>query len=199
MTPWALAEILASSGYRFPPWTVLTALPPLILVIVLTSPALLSGALGFPGLFLWMGLTGGGSGLILALWAGLIERRRRTRNMATMIQREPWQAWPCRAESTHQSRSHVVTRVSLLAPDHSVAAQHTVRFRMETWQAMTDGYGVLLFAGDLRFASVIADPRTRRTYLTSPTQEDAAEREGPRSSAVEDELTRQAIGWIFSQ
>ncbi|MBA9003442.1 hypothetical protein [Thermomonospora cellulosilytica] len=200
MTPWAIAELPSSRWIRIPLWITLFVIALLLGLCILGWSWAASGG-GGSALLAIIAFVGPVGLLIIAVEVQRAAKanRRLVRTMSEMLQREPWQAWPCRIERVGEGGgARVEVRVSLLAPDHSVAGRHRARFRPEAWHAMTDGYGVLLFAGDLRFNGVIADPRTRSAYLTDPVEEEARP-QGPGNSVIEDELTRQAIGWVFSQ
>ncbi|MFD0683625.1 hypothetical protein [Actinomadura fibrosa] len=201
VAPWAAADLPSSRWMPIPPALLFAAVPPALALVVLGWAWAVGGAGG--SAFLAIVAYVGPVALLICVFILLgsaLANQRLVRQMRELIEREPWQAWPCRVERTGEEGQarRVDVRVSLLAPDHSVAARHDARFRPETWRAMTDGYGVLLFAGDVRFNGVIADPRTRTAHLTHPvTKEEAGGDRG--NSVIEDELTRQAIGWMFSQ
>ncbi|MFA1547989.1 hypothetical protein [Actinomadura chokoriensis] len=198
--PWAAADLPASRWLPVPPMVAFLPIPPLLVLVVAGWAWSLGGAGG--SLFLAIVAYIGPILLLITsflIWTSTLANKRLTREMQELLQREPWQAWPCRMEREGEGgTTRIEVIVSLLAPDHSVAGQCKARVRPETWRAMTDGYGVLLFAGDLRFPGVIADPRTETAHLTVPVKNQDLQ-QNQRNSAVEDELTRQAIAWFFSQ
>ncbi|MEV7189801.1 hypothetical protein [Kitasatospora sp. NPDC093102] len=104
----------------------------------------------------------------------------------------PWQVWPCRAESmlgqaSKRCCSWPRTEASLR---HSGASSRT-------WNAMTDGHGIVWIVGDLRFPGMAASPDGVMWWDTTPIRIDRAG--GGLSATVQAGLTRSAVGFLFDQ
>ncbi|MFD0899043.1 hypothetical protein [Actinomadura sediminis] len=122
--------------------------------------------------------------------------------LAPILAREPWQVWPCRVEQIEAHAMGATVHVFLLDPNENVAAVLKTRLQHHTWASLTDGYGVLWFAGDLRFGGALADPSDPESP-THPTVSYAAPVPASTvpppggNSVIAEELQRQAIGWVF--
>ncbi|MBE1532662.1 hypothetical protein [Actinomadura algeriensis] len=118
-----------------------------------------------------------------------------------VLDAQPWQVWPCRAEQVEPHVLGATVHVFLLAPDQSVAGVLKTRLQHHTWMSMTDGYGVLWFAGDLRFGGAIADPSdpARPTVSHASAVPRGAVAASGGDSVLVEELQRQAVGWVFGQ
>jgi hypothetical protein len=119
-----------------------------------------------------------------------------------ILAQQPWQVWPCRAEEIEPHMLGATVHVFLLDPDENVAGVLKTRLQHGPWMHMTDGYGVLWFAGDLRFGGALADPSDDPSnpvisYASPVAQQSIAPSGG--NSAIAQELQRQAIGWVFGQ
>ncbi|KAB2386330.1 hypothetical protein [Actinomadura montaniterrae] len=117
-----------------------------------------------------------------------------------ILAEHPWQVWPCRVELVREhANPSTLVHVFLLDPDQNVAGVLKTTLQRATWNAMTDGYGVLWFAGDLRFGGALAHPADPAdptvSYATVAPQQPATA--SPGSSVLMEELQRQAIGWTF--
>jgi hypothetical protein len=111
------------------------------------------------------------------------------REIANTVRVRPWQVWPARI--TEIPGRAFVRRLSLLAPDRTVAAAFTGAVPPDVWEAMTDGHGLVWFAGDLRFGGVVTLPGSTRYWTVKPAPPEPAKpaRAGP---SLEDELIREA-------
>ncbi|WP_157433200.1 hypothetical protein [Actinomadura rifamycini] len=124
--------------------------------------------------------------------------------LAPVLEREPWQVWPCRVEQVEAHTWGATVHVFLLDPNENTAAVLKTRLQHRTWMSLTDGYGVLWFAGDLRFGGVLADPSDPEAAAgptvsyAAPVPRDTAAPPGG-NSVIAEELRRQAVGWVFGQ
>jgi hypothetical protein len=186
-------------------WLVLGAGWPVLMVVMLKDevsvPGLMAGGVLGEALFLTVFLAAasqerasapGGQGL-----SGAEARRLRK-----ILTEQPWQVWPCRVELIRDYvNPSVLVHVFLLDPDQNVAGVMKTRLQRATWLALTDGYGVLWFAGDLRFGGALAHPADPSdptvSYAGAVPQQPAAASQG--RSVVMEELQRQAVGWTFGQ
>ncbi|MEV4001781.1 hypothetical protein [Actinomadura sp. NPDC049753] len=119
-----------------------------------------------------------------------------------VLTEQPWQVWPCRVELVRDyANPAALVHVFLLDPDQNVAGVMKTRLQRGTWNSMTDGYGVLWFAGDLRFGGALAHPADPTdptvSYASVVPQQSATA--SPGDSVLMEELQRQAIGWTFGQ
>ncbi|QEU92555.1 hypothetical protein [Streptomyces kanamyceticus] len=108
-----------------------------------------------------------------------------------LLTASPWQVWPCRVERTpHNPQMHLV---HLLSPDREVVRTFVGRMPEDAWLSMTDGRGIVLVCGDLRFPVAMATKRGRPVWLgqpiPTPARPDAASAQPP---GPVDELIRQA-------
>ncbi|MES9601830.1 hypothetical protein [Actinomadura sp. NPDC000929] len=119
-----------------------------------------------------------------------------------VLTEQPWQVWPCRVELVRDFvNPAALVHVFLLDPDQNVAGVMKTRLQRGTWNSITDGYGVLWFAGDLRFGGALAHPADPAdptvSYADAVPQRSASA--SPGDSVLVEELQRQAIGWTFGQ
>jgi hypothetical protein len=119
-----------------------------------------------------------------------------------ILAEQPWQVWPCRVEQIEPHMLGATVHVFLLDPNENVAGVLKTRLQHGPWMNMTDGYGVLWFAGDLRFGGALADPSENPSNpvvsYASPVPQQSVTPSGG-NSAIAQELQRQAIGWVFGQ
>ncbi|MGI5330418.1 hypothetical protein [Actinomadura nitritigenes] len=184
---------------------VVAAAWPVIMIVMLRSEMDASG-------LVWGVVAGEVAFLVIWLAARSQERVRglggqglsgpEARRLRGILTEQPWQVWPCRVELIRDYvNPAALVRVFLLDPDQKVAAVMQTRLQRATWNAMTDGYGVLWFAGDLRFGGALAHPADPAdptvSYASAVPQQPAAA--SPGDSVVMEELQRQAIGWTFGQ
>ncbi|MBD2893100.1 hypothetical protein amrb99_20210 [Actinomadura sp. RB99] len=163
------------------------------------------------------GLVGGvlaGEAALLVIWLAARSQERvrgpggegltgpEAHRLRRVLAEQPWQVWPCRVELVRDYvNPSTLVHVFLLDPDQNVAGVMKTRLQRATWHAMTDGYGVLWFAGDLRFGGALAHPADPTdptvSYASAVPQQPATASSG--DSVVMEELQRQAIGWTFGQ
>ncbi|MFD3519621.1 hypothetical protein [Streptomyces sp. NPDC058653] len=105
----------------------------------------------------------------------------------------PWQLWPCRLVDRQEAFSGGRQYLELLAPDRSVAASFHTKVPEEVVYAMTDGVGVLLIAGDLRYFCVAAMPDGRSLFLLGKRKHQAQPQPAP-PRASSDPLLDGVIG-----
>ncbi|MFD4763134.1 hypothetical protein ACFWOJ_31075 [Streptomyces sp. NPDC058439] len=109
----------------------------------------------------------------------------------------PWQAGPCRVEAIAGGQ---VKRLLLLDPDGGVAREFHSAIPDAVWIGMTDGRALIWFAGDMRFGGLASLPGGSPiwwTYVPKMTSQSAPS--GPRQRLIEEELTRQAIAYVFDE
>ena len=108
-----------------------------------------------------------GIGGTAALIAGFAWRNRKIpvnlelRAGFPQLYNHPWQAWPCRmeqAEPDNPETSKFDAIVTLLDPDRGPTARFRGRVTLESWDRMTDGFGLLWICGDLREPVLVAGP-----------------------------------------
>ncbi|MEU9018468.1 hypothetical protein [Actinomadura sp. NPDC048394] len=169
----------------------------------------LGDELSFPGLL--GGVLAGEAALLLIWLAARSQERVRgpggegltapeARRLRGVLAEQPWQVWPCRVELVREhANPSALVHVFLLDPEENAAAVLKTRLQRATWRSLTDGYGVLWFAGDLRFGGALAHPADPAdptvSYATVAPQQPATA--SPGSSVLMEELQRQAIGWTF--
>ncbi|ATL29689.1 hypothetical protein [Streptomyces formicae] len=108
-----------------------------------------------------------------------------------LLTASPWQVWPCSVERTpHNAQVHLI---HLLSPDREVARTFVGQMPEDAWLSMTDGRGIVLVCGDLRFVVAMATTRGRPVWIgqpvPTPAESDAASAQPP---GPVDELIRQA-------
>ncbi|MGW2228052.1 hypothetical protein [Streptomyces formicae] len=108
-----------------------------------------------------------------------------------LLTASPWQVWPCRVERTpHNAQVHLI---HLLSPDREVVRTFVGQMPEDAWLSMTDGRGIVLVCGDLRFVVAMATKRGRPVWVGHPMPTPAAS--GAASAQPPgpvDELIRQA-------
>lgn len=127
--------------------------------------------------------------------ASVLEREQ----MAASALTSPWQAWPCRLEAAQKKGAN--RRMLLLGPDGSIVGDFLSNMPDQVWVGMTDGRGLVWFAGDIRFGGVAALPGGRPMWWVRPTADKLSPpaQSGGLRRVAEEELTRQAIGFAFDQ
>ncbi|HEU5029277.1 MAG TPA: hypothetical protein VFV01_30510 [Spirillospora sp.] len=184
---------------------VVAAACPVIMIVMLRSEMDASG-------LVWGVVAGEVAFLVIWLFARSQERARgpggeglsgpEAHRLRGILSEQPWQVWPCRVDLIREhANPSALVHVFLLDPEQNVAAVLRTRLQRASWNAMTDGYGVLWFAGDLRFGGALAHPADPTdptvSYASAVPQQPAAA--SPGSSVLMEELQRQAIGWTFGQ
>ncbi|WP_413751817.1 hypothetical protein NRF20_01480 [Streptomyces sp. R-74717] len=109
----------------------------------------------------------------------------------------PWQAWPCRVEAIPGQQTK---RLLLLDPDGGVAREFHSAIPDAVWIGMTDGRALIWFAGDMRFGGLASLPGGSPiwwVYMPKATSQPAPS--GPRQRLIEEELTRQAVTYVFDE
>lgn len=118
---------------------------------------------------------------------GVLEARRK------ILVEQPWQVWPCRLVDVSGS---VPRRVLLLAPDGTVAAAYQ-NLPESAWLGMTDGRGLIWFAGDIRFNAVAAMPGGDPWWEVQPAPAPAPT--GALQAEIQEQLVREAVQFTFDQ
>ncbi|MER5615204.1 hypothetical protein [Streptomyces sp. NPDC002215] len=87
----------------------------------------------------------------------------------------------------------------LLGPDGAVAQAFVSNMPDEAWISTTDGRGLVWFAGDMRFGEIAARPGGSPIWwVHSPQANAAPTTSSNRQQRIEEEFTRQAISYVFS-
>ncbi|MFD5752259.1 hypothetical protein [Streptomyces sp. NPDC127033] len=112
--------------------------------------------------------------------------------VAKLVEKQPWQAWPCRVEEISGDTSVLgKRRILLLASDGSVVRGFDGQMPEEVWLSMTDGVGVLWVCGDLRFSVAMAPRGGSPIWLAAPVPGPAPV-ESDQGPGVIEEVVRQA-------
>lgn len=142
-------------------------------------------------------------GTILAMVLYCILARSQEASIAELEEKipavlaSPWQVWPCRVEAIAGSQAR---RLLLLDPNGDVAREFHSVMPDEVWIGMTDGRALIWFAGDMRFGGLVSLPGGNPiwwVYIPKVTSQPAPS--GPRQRLIEEELTRQAIAYVFDE
>ncbi|MFJ8849349.1 hypothetical protein [Streptomyces sp. NPDC102437] len=109
----------------------------------------------------------------------------------------PWQAWPCRVEAIAGDQAK---RLLLLDPDGGVAREFHSVIPHAVWIGMTDGRALIWFAGDMRFGGLASLPGGSPIWwVSAPKAPSQPTPSGPRQRLIEEELTRQAVTYMFDE
>ncbi|MFF1503687.1 hypothetical protein ACFVZR_28250 [Streptomyces sp. NPDC058316] len=111
----------------------------------------------------------------------------------------PWQAWPCRVEAIAGGEAK---RLLLLDPQGGAARQLLApAMPDEVWIGLTDGRGLIWFAGDLRFGGIASLPGGSPIFWVKliPTAAPLPAPSDTRQRLIEEELARQAIAYVFDE
>ncbi|MFD9601736.1 hypothetical protein [Streptomyces sp. NPDC059970] len=135
-----------------------------------------------------------------AATAGVLDNRGSFVQARTVALAGRWQAWPCRTGG-HVSHDGSVRVLRLLDPHGATAVTFQAHVPDEAWMGMIDGRGLVWFAGDIRYGGYMALPGGSPLWWVLPyhlpAEPPAAESETMR--LVEEELARQAVGFIFDR
>ncbi|MFI0716020.1 hypothetical protein ACH4SK_36560 [Streptomyces inhibens] len=121
--------------------------------------------------------------------------------MRDLVTQAPWQVWPCQVEEI-EGTFFRRCRILLLAPDRQVARAFEGDIPEDAWRAMTDGLGLLLICGDLRFTIAVATKTGKPVWLAEPAPVwDGASSNGGEQPGIVEDLIRQAMrdamgGWL---
>jgi hypothetical protein len=149
-----------------------------------------------------MFLIGCAFGILLYLLAGSLSMDKRKglsgiSKAANAALSSPWQVWPCRVE---EGAVKEVKLLMLLGPDGTVARTFLSSMSDEVWIGMTDGRGLVWFAGDMRFGGIAALPGGSPIWwVHSPQANATPTASSDRQQRIEEELTRQAIAYVFNE
>ncbi|WP_329305866.1 hypothetical protein OG322_40420 [Streptomyces sp. NBC_01260] len=117
--------------------------------------------------------------------------------VSTAAVASPWQAWPCRVQEIAGVGDKAVL---LLGPEGEVACTYQSPMPEDVWTGLTDGRGVVWFAGDVRFGGLLALPGGHpRWWARIPKVEITPRPISDRQLHIEEELTRQAVAYVFSE
>ncbi|MEU2132683.1 hypothetical protein [Streptomyces sp. NPDC018352] len=141
-------------------------------------------------------------GVSLYLLAGSVSKDKekglsRISKAANSALSSPWQVWPCRVEEAAIKGAKLLI---LLGPDGAVARAFVSNMPDEAWISMTDGRGLVWFAGDMRFGGIAALPGGSPIWWAHSPQANATlTASSNHQQRIEEEFTRQAISYVFSE
>ncbi|RPF30248.1 hypothetical protein EDD96_6844 [Streptomyces sp. Ag109_G2-6] len=148
----------------------------------------------------WAGFGAAVLGAILgtSVLAGIIEafsknQIREVRVRRNILAEQPWQVWPCRLLDATGS---LPRRILLLAPDGTVAAAYQ-NLPESAWLGMTDGRGIIWFAGDIRLNAMAAMPGGDPFWSIEPVPVPPVA--GALQGEVQEQLVRAAVQFTFDQ
>ncbi|MFF4177125.1 hypothetical protein [Streptomyces sp. NPDC001750] len=139
-------------------------------------------------------------GALIGSAVGTLKRKAaKLEEISSAVLTSPWQAWPCRVDAIPGNQTR---RLLLLDPQGEAVRQFLApAMPHETWIGLTDGRGLIWFAGDMRFTGITALPGGNSIFWVHPVDTPAPQPapSTDRQRLIEEELTRRAVTYVFDE